>query len=123
MDMIQRPVKYCEIFNLIPGSMEWIDVKKKFMETMKSAHIAKIERIQNRQLWKVFKNEVKYVADKNGGSAQIMLLFHGTSETKPELIYSSEEGFNLNYSKVGLWGKANYFAFNSSYSNNYAHVL
>ena len=35
----------------------------------------------------------------------------------------SEEGFNLNYSNVGMWGKANYFAFNSSYSNGYASAL
>ena len=51
-------------------------------------------------------------------------LFHGTSNTPPNVIYQSEEGFNLNYSKVGMWGKANYFAFNSSYSDNgYAHVF
>lgn len=51
-------------------------------------------------------------------------LFHGTSKTAPELIYQSEEGFNLNYSNVGMWGKANYFAFNSSYSNkDYAYAL
>ncbi len=35
----------------------------------------------------------------------------------------SEEGFNLNYSNEGMWGKANYFAFNSSYSNDYSSAL
>ena len=29
----------------------------------------------------------------------------------------------MNYSNAGMWGKANYFAFKSSYSNGYAHVL
>jgi hypothetical protein len=35
----------------------------------------------------------------------------------------SEEGFNLNYANEGMWGKANYFAFNSSYSNGYSSSL
>jgi hypothetical protein len=53
----------------------------------------------------------------------ILHLFHGTSKTDPKSIYESEEGFNINYSNAGLWGKANYFAFKSSYSNaNYAYI-
>ena len=36
------------------------------------------------------------------------------------MIYESEEGFNMNYSNPdGMWGRANYFAVNSSYSNSY----
>ena len=52
-----------------------------------------------------------------------MLLFHGTRQTQPSLIYSSEEGFNLNYANAGMWGKANYFAYNISYSNGYSSQL
>ena len=47
------------------------------------------------------------------------MLFHGTSNTSPEIIYQSEEGFDIRYSREGLWGNAVYFAVNSSYSNNY----
>lgn len=90
---------------------------------MPSAKIEKIERIQNRKLWRVFRNEVEDVEDKNGGNANLMNLFHGTSNTPPESIYMSEEGFNLNYSRVGSWGKANYFAYKSSYSNAYSSSL
>jgi hypothetical protein len=50
-------------------------------------------------------------------------LFHGTRATPPEVIYKSEEGFNINYSADGMWGKAIYFAYNSSYSNSYASSL
>jgi hypothetical protein len=67
---------------------------------------------------------VRDVEEKNGkGNAQILNLFHGTRLADPKAIYESEEGFNINYSKDGcLWGKALYFAFNSSYSNEYAHL-
>ena len=93
-----------------------------FKATMPAAKILKIQRIQNRKLWKVFKNEIEDVAMKNKGVANVKNLYHGTGKTPPQAIYDSEEGFNLNYANVGMWGKANYFAFNSSYSNSYASV-
>lgn len=48
-------------------------------------------------------------------------MYHGTSQTTPEKIYKSEEGFDIAFSNVGMWGVANYFAKNSQYSNKYAH--
>jgi hypothetical protein len=74
---------------------------------MAGATIDKIERIQNRKLWRVFKNEIKDVEMKNGGKARLENLFHGTRATHPPSIYMSEEGFNLNYANAGMWGKAN----------------
>jgi hypothetical protein len=50
---------------------------------------------------------------KNNGQANLKNLYHGTGQTPPQSIYDSEEGFNLNYANVGMWGKANYFAFKS----------
>ena len=47
-------------------------------------------------------------------------MYHGTSGTPPTAIYKSEEGFDMTYSRAGMWGNANYFAKNSSYSNSYA---
>ena len=47
-------------------------------------------------------------------------MYHGTSDTPPIAIYKSEEGFDMRFSNAGMWGFANYFAKNSSYSNNYA---
>ena len=49
------------------------------------------------------------------------MLFHGTSSTVPEVIYSSEEGFDMRFSNEGMWGRAVYFATNSIYSNMYSH--
>ena len=51
-----------------------------------------------------------------------MYLYHGTSKTPPEQIYQhSEEGFDIRYAgegaKAGMWGAANYFAVNASYSD------
>ena len=51
-----------------------------------------------------------------------MMLFHGTSNIPPEIIYQSEDGFDIRYSREGLWGNAVYFAVNSSYSNKYCYI-
>jgi hypothetical protein len=51
-----------------------------------------------------------------------MWLFHGSKSTKPDKIYESEEGFDIRFSQGGMWGYANYFAVNASYSNEYATV-
>lgn len=47
-------------------------------------------------------------------------MYHGTSNTLPSDIYTGEEGFDMRYSRAGMWGYALYFAKNSAYSNNYA---
>jgi hypothetical protein len=50
-------------------------------------------------------------------------MYHGTSATPPEIIYKSEEGFDMTYSNQGMWGHANYFAKNSSYSHGYSYSV
>jgi CRISPR/Cas system CMR-associated protein Cmr5 small subunit len=50
-------------------------------------------------------------------------LFHGTSKNEPKNIYSDTVGFDMRYSNQGMWGKANYFAVNSSYSDMYSYKI
>ena len=51
-----------------------------------------------------------------------MMLFHGTSHTDPQMVYACKEGFDKKYSQGGMWGEANYFAVNASYSDSYHHL-
>ena len=71
-------------------------------------------------LWKVFQNEIEDITQKIKSKAETKVLFHGTRGTPPLMIYSGEEGFDMRFSNDGMWGRANYFAVNSSYSNGYA---
>jgi hypothetical protein len=70
----------------------------------------------------VYQNEVGDIARKHGGRDHALEaeMYHGTSDASPIAIYKSEEGFDMRFSKAGMWGFANYFAMNSSYSNHYA---
>lgn len=62
--------------------------------------------------------------EKYGPSMPILptvMVYHGTSSTNPDEIIKGEEGFDMRYSADGYWGRAVYFAVNSSYSNVYSY--
>jgi hypothetical protein len=52
-----------------------------------------------------------------------MMLYHGTRQNDPKNIYSWKEGFDMRFSPGGMWGIANYFAVNASYSDAYHHPV
>ena len=111
-----------EVFKLQPSSQEWTVVSRKFSVTMPLANITKILRIQNQWLWEKYVQEKSRIQQKNAGGVNEMELFHGTRSNSPEEIYNSEEGFDMRYSSKGMWGMANYFAVDASYSDMYAYA-
>ena len=124
-----RPVEWepqndeLELKQLRSGTKEWSNISQLFQETLSSATIVKIERVQNEWLWeKYFQHSVR-MKKKNEGIINEKMLFHGTRNTPPSSIYQDEEGFDMRFCNAGMWGIGNYFAVNASYSNNYAHRL
>ena len=114
-------VKNLQLVSLLPSTSEWQAVSSRFQSTMPGTSIRSIQRIQNKWLWKKYAQHKKMIEEKNGGASNEMELFHGTRNNMPTDIYDSEEGFDMRFSAQGMWGQANYFAVNASYSNNYAH--
>lgn len=51
----------------------------------------------------------------------VKFLFHGSKNTSPEEIYSTEYGLDNRFSRDGMYGNGIYFANNSCYSSTYAH--
>jgi hypothetical protein len=45
------------------------------------------------------------------------MLWHGTKATDPKNIWESTDGFLINFSNQGMWGRGIYFARNASYSD------
>ena len=62
-------------------------------------------------------NHKKRLHRKNKGKVNEKELFHGTRQNDPKLIYDGEDGFDMRFSSQGMWGQANYFAVNASYSD------
>ena len=96
-------------------------VSKKFQETMPDAHVIKVQRVQNKELWSRYMQCMRRMHEKNAGKVNEKHLFHGTRGEPAEKICRSEEGFDMRFSREGMWGQANYFAANASYSDTYSH--
>ncbi len=126
-DPIQKPPDWqkqsdsrtTEVFSVAQGSTEWTRVEQKFKATL-AYQIVSISRIQNTWLWENYCFHRKKLHQKNNGTVNEIELFHGTRLNDPKLIYEGEHGFDMRYSNTGMWGMANYFAVNASYSNRYA---
>ena len=114
----QQQSKTTEVFPLQQGSSEWTRVYTKFSSTMSGHQTVEISRIQNKWLWEKYASHKKRLDRKNSGVVNEMELFHGTRSNDPRNIYEGEEGFDMRFSAQGMWGVANYFAANASYSND-----
>ena len=114
--------KTTQVFPLRQGTPEWYRVDQLFKKTLPHSTIVHITRIQNRWLWERYVFQQKRLGVKNGGNVNELELFHGTGSNEPKLIYENEDGFDMRYSAQGMWGQANYFAVNASYSNGYTHT-
>lgn len=91
---------------------------------MPYSSIVKVERIQSKHIWRNFVLDLDHLKEKYKAvmpAKPTLMLYHGTRETHPDEIIKGEEGFDMRYSADGMWGRAVYFAVNSSYSHNYAH--
>ena len=113
----------CQVFYVDPVSREFDRRKSHFLRSNPSARVYHIQRIQNKLLWKKYLNKKKQLEDdhtlQNSGEK---MLYHGTRGRAPEQIYEGDSGFDIRYSRDGLWGRGNYFAVKSVYSLDYSHT-
>ena len=118
----QKQSKTTELFPVVQGSAEWQQVEGKFASTMGGGKVRSIDRIQNSWIWKKYVFQKKRMEMKNSGRINEMELFHGTRGNNPSNIYEGEDGFDMRFCRSGMWGLANYFAVNASYSHNYSYT-
>ena len=100
-------------------SDEYERVADQFLLSLPRAHILQVQRVQNKLLWKRYRDCSKRMSDRNL-YVRDELLFHGTRGTNPESIYKGTDSFDLRCSSGGMWGRGIYFAVNASYSDSYA---
>lgn len=96
-------------------------ILSQFRTSLPKRKVLRIERIQNKVLWKKYTDCAKRMKENNNGRLSTMRLFHGTRTNPPEWIYKGDASFDMRFSNKGLWGKGNYFAVNASYSHSYSH--
>jgi len=102
-------------------SEEYGRIAGRFLQTMPSADILNIKRIQNKPLWMKYIQCSQHMLQFNDSILGEQMLFHGSRTTDPKDIYNGDSSFDVRFSSNGMWGKGNYFAVNASYSNSYAY--
>ena len=110
-----------ELKDVSQGSAEWNKILRRMQETIPSVNLVSIKRIQNEFLWEKYCLHKERMGRKGAERVNEMELFHGTSSNPPEDIYMSEEGFDMRFSREGMWGQGNYFAESARYSCSYAY--
>src|SRR3990167_7299902 len=116
-----RQTHTCEFFELSHTTKEFQDIQESLLETLPSAQITSIQRVQNLFLQAKYYTELCYLSNKNDGNCNQKYLFHGTRGTDPKEILRSQEGFDSRLSsKTNLWGPGIYFAEEAKYADGFA---
>lgn len=110
-----------ELFVVPAGGQEWLDVYQLFNNTLDYVKdivtVTKIERVQNKWLWKKYCLQKELMIEKNGqDNVSEKRLFHGTGAIIPALIWKGENSFDMRLSQCGVWGRGAYFAEKAAYS-------
>jgi len=108
------------LVSLPPEDGQYWDVAEKLRETMDDAHISELWRVQNESLWTYYSFH-KHRLSMHSIDHNERSVWHGTSSLDPSVIYNDkQDGFMMQFSRVGFWGRGIYFADKSEYSHFYA---
>ncbi|KAI2502804.1 hypothetical protein MHU86_11628 [Fragilaria crotonensis] len=109
------------LVEVLPNDPQYWEVCTRLQADMSDAHISKLWRIQNNSLWTYYSFHRDRLA-MNGVDHNEKSVWHGTSSVDPSAIYNDrQDGFMMQYSQSGLWGRGIYFAEKSSYSYSYSY--
>lgn len=117
------PGQNCKLVQISKSSEEWKMVEKRLTKTIQNATLLGVVRVQNLHLWEYFSFRRDRVAKLSGmNDPNAVRVWHGTRQTDPMVICKDEaDGFMMQHSRRGMWGRGIYFADNASYSNSYAY--
>lgn len=111
-----------QLIDVPKDSAEYKALERKMTRTVvshgkkkKRYRVIRIQRYQNKSLWRRYAARRHAVAEENSGNPNELLLFHGTDNLTKIL----EQGFDFRLANDGMFGKGTYFAENSSKSNLY----
>jgi len=124
---IHKPLPDESNLKLVPlaeNDPEYMCVKTLFNLSV-TRKIETIHKVINHRIRQQFDLELDQVRQKNRNNPAVRdyctrLLFHGTKNTEPTLIYNGEKGFMMQFAAEGYWGRGTYFAEKACYSHHYS---
>uniref|UniRef100_A0A061R3R0 Poly [ADP-ribose] polymerase 10/14/15 n=1 Tax=Tetraselmis sp. GSL018 TaxID=582737 RepID=A0A061R3R0_9CHLO len=119
------------LVDVATGSEEFHAVAAKFVGDLPSAIVERVQRVENVLLYKSYQGNLQILHERYSVNGQHILtneqlikkLWHGTSQTDPEVVVLSSYGTEKCHSSPScLWGQGNYFSTTSAYvDRGYAH--
>lgn len=116
------------LVDIAPTEQEYWDILNKMRKTVgagETCHITKLSRVQNEGIWSYYVFRKNQLANKHSVEIDDLCeedVWHGTSSLNPDVIYKDQQdGFMINYSQQGLYGRGIYFADKFSYSDCYSY--
>ncbi|KAM9468199.1 uncharacterized protein Hap1MRO34_014864 [Clarias gariepinus] len=109
-------------FERVPLDSDTDQYKKtvaRFYKTMRDFNLKSIEKVQNKDLWEVFKRHVNVIKQKNLGKENVKLLFHGTESKEIDAIFQQNNGLRFCHEQETAYGKGIYFTKDAKSSHSY----
>jgi hypothetical protein len=101
---------------------EWARVKELLTTSLPSAMLVKVERWENRLLWRDYWTKRQHLEVKRRGKANEQSLWHGTGKTPPATVLAHEVGPDPRFARGGFYGPGLYLAGHARYSNHDQYV-
>ena len=105
-------------------SNEALLVKTLLARSLNSARLVRVQRVQNKRLWRAYSNfRDQELVLTCGGDVNERLLFHGTGERSASMVLAHPHGIDPRFSNGGFYGHGIYLADDPSYpiGGRYAH--
>jgi hypothetical protein len=101
---------------------EWESVTTRLSVSLPRARLVRLERWENRLLWRDYWTKREHLQVKRSGDANEQWLWHGTGRTPPATVLEHEVGPDPRFSRGGFYGPGLYLAEKARYSNDDRYV-
>ena len=112
----------CHLVAVDTTNSEWADVKELLTASFPSAILVKVERWENRLLWRDYWTKRQHLDVKRRGKVNEQRLWHGTGKTPPATVLAHEVGPDQRFARGGFYGPGLYLAERARYSNHDKYV-
>ncbi|EOD29032.1 hypothetical protein EMIHUDRAFT_113916 [Emiliania huxleyi CCMP1516] len=96
---------------------EWAEVEGQLKESLPTAELVRLERVEDRLLWRDYCSKRDRIELTRGGNANEQKMWHGTSALDPHKALEHEVGIDPRFSSAAFYGRGVYLAAKARYSN------
>jgi Receptor family ligand binding region/Poly(ADP-ribose) polymerase catalytic domain len=110
------------LVDVSPFKTEYWDVLARLQRDMPDVRMSRLWRVQNHSLWAFYTFHRDRFTMNGIANHNEREVWHGTTNLDPDVIYRDrQDGFMMQFARMGIWGRGLYFAEQSVYSDAYSY--